>query len=150
MQRLHLHISVDDLTSSIPFYSALLGQQPSVEKPDYAKWLLDDPRVNLAISEKPGHIIGINHVGIQTETHAELQQLHTRLSDAGHITQDEQAAQCCYAISDKHWAVDPSGVIWEMFKTMQQAEVYGEDRIPANTQLPVTDTKPSACCNPAH
>ncbi len=150
MQRLHLHINVDDLDKSITYYSALLGHKPSVEKPDYAKWLLDEPRVNLAISRRTDRQTGVNHVGIQVENDSELKQLHSRLTESGYLTQDQQAAQCCYAISNKHWSVDPSGVSWELFKTMQQADSYGDDPVPADTPPPGTGHQSHGCCSSAH
>ena len=125
MQRLHLHISVADLEQSIDFYSTLFGAQPSVRKPDYAKWMLDDPRVNLAISARD-RAPGVDHVGIQAETAEELAAIATRLKDAGEVTFDQTAATCCYAKSDKSWVVDPSGVRWESFHTLGEATMYGE------------------------
>ena len=127
MKRMHIHISVDDLASSERFYSAMFGQGPTVSKGDYAKWELENPSINLAISEREGKVPGIDHVGIQVDSDAELGQLHARLSDARYATVEQRAAQCCYAESDKHWAADPAGVVWEMFHTMGEATVYGED-----------------------
>ena len=111
MKRLHLHIAVDDLDRSIGFYSTLFGAQPSVVKDDYAKWMLEDPKVNLAISRR-GRAAGIDHVGIQTDTADELSDLAVRLKSAGETTFDQEATTCCYARSDKSWVVDPSGVRW--------------------------------------
>lgn len=125
MKRLHLHIAVDDLDRSIGFYSTLFGAQPSVVKDDYAKWMLEDPRVNLAISRR-GRGAGIDHVGIQTDTAAELSDLAVRLKSAGETTFDQEATTCCYAKSDKSWVVDPSGVRWETFHTLGEATTYGE------------------------
>ena len=125
MKRLHLHIAVDDLDRSIGFYSTLFGAQPSVVKDDYAKWMLEDPRVNLAISKR-GRAAGIDHVGIQTDTPGELSDLAVRLKSAGETTFDQEATTCCYARSDKSWVVDPSGVRWETFHTFGDATTYGE------------------------
>jgi len=125
MQRLHLHIAVDDLDRSIGFYSTLFGAQPAVVKDDYAKWMLEDPRVNLAISKR-GRAAGIDHVGIQTDTAVELSDLAVRLKSAGETTFDQEATTCCYAKSDKSWVVDPSGVRWETFHTTGEATTYGE------------------------
>lgn len=125
MKRLHLHIAVDDLDRSIGFYSTLFGAQPSVVKDDYAKWMLEDPRVNLAISRR-GRTAGIDHVGIQTDTAGELSDLAVRLKSAGETTFDQEATTCCYAKSDKSWVVDPSGVRWETFHTTGEATTYGE------------------------
>ena len=125
MKRLHLHIAVEDLDRSIGFYSTLFGAQPSVVKDDYAKWMLEDPKVNLAISRR-GRAAGIDHVGIQTDTADELSDLAVRLKSAGETTFDQEATTCCYARSDKSWVVDPSGVRWETFHTTGEATTYGE------------------------
>lgn len=131
MKRLHVHISVEDLAAARRFYTALLGAEPTVVKPDYAKWLLDDPRVNLAISERACGQPGISHLGVQAESAQEFDELHGRLSKAEYGTLEEKAANCCYARSDKHWALDPVGVPWEIFHTLGAAETYGEDRVSA-------------------
>ena len=106
MKRLHLHVSVPDLAQSIQFYETLFGAPPTVVKADYAKWMLDDPRVNLAISQRGG-AVGVDHVGVQTNTAGELGELAARLKAAGQKTFDEQATTCCYARSDKSWVTDP-------------------------------------------
>ena len=111
MKRLHLHVAVDDLTRSIGFYSTLFHAQPKVVKPDYAKWMLDDPKVNFAISAR-GAEAGLDHVGIQVESEAELHELAGRLKQAGEVTRDQEAASCCYAQSHKSWITDPSGLRW--------------------------------------
>jgi len=126
MKRMHLHVSVPDLARSIDFYATLFGAPPSVVKPDYAKWSLDDPRVNFAISQR-GAAVGIDHVGMQVETAAELDELAGRLKAAGARTFDETATTCCYARSDKSWVRDPAGVRWETFFTFGEATTYGED-----------------------
>jgi catechol 2,3-dioxygenase-like lactoylglutathione lyase family enzyme len=139
VKRLHVHIAVDDLDRSIGFYSTLFGAEPSVVKPDYAKWMLDDPRVNLAISSR-NRAAGIDHLGIQVDTESELRALAGRLKAAGERTRDEEATTCCYARSDKSWVADPSGVKWETFFTFGEATTYGEDE-----QAPAAAT-PSPCC----
>ncbi|MGE5566268.1 MAG: ArsI/CadI family heavy metal resistance metalloenzyme [Parcubacteria group bacterium] len=139
MNRLHLHISVEDLPRSIAFYTTLFGAEPTVHKPDYAKWMLEDPRVNLAISQR-GRAGGVDHVGVQAETAEELAAIAGRLKAAGETTFDQAATTCCYARSDKSWVVDPSGVRWETFHTFGDATVYGEDETAA---APATA---SACC----
>jgi len=126
---MHIHISVDDLESSKRFYSAIFGQEPTMTKPDYAKWSLDDPRVNLAISKRCCNGAGVNHLGIQAETGAELEELHRRMEGASYTTEEQKNAQCCYARSDKHWAVDPAGIPWEMFHTMEEVAYYGNDNM---------------------
>lgn len=128
MKRLHVHVSVDKLGPSIAFYSAMFGAEPIVQKPDYAKWLLDDPRVNFAISLKDDNSKGLNHLGIQVDSDEELNEVYDRLGRANIDSQAESCARCCYAESDKHWAVDPTGIIWEAYRTMGSIAVYGEDR----------------------
>jgi catechol 2,3-dioxygenase-like lactoylglutathione lyase family enzyme len=145
MKRMHLHVSVPDLAQSIQFYETLFGAPPSVVKDDYAKWMLDDPRVNFAISahDRPA---GVDHIGIQVESPAELAELSGRLKAAGAETFDQQAATCCYARSDKSWVSDPAGVRWETFHTFGEAVTYGEDK--AMTALETAQTA-GACCGPA-
>jgi hypothetical protein len=126
MKRMHMHVKVENLGQSIAFYSALFAMRPSVEKPDYAKWMVEDPRVNFAIST--GGTKGVNHVGIQAETPEELDSMYQQLAAAQVTTLDETGANCCYAKSDKHWAMDPTGIVWEMYRTMDAIEVYGTDR----------------------
>ncbi len=128
MKRMHVHIAVEDLATAKRFYTAMFGQEPTVLKPDYAKWAMEDPRINLAISQKPGNQPGVDHLGIQAETAEELEELYTRLGDASYAMLEQRGAKCCYAESDKHWAVDPEGVTWEMFHTMGEVAVYGSDR----------------------
>lgn len=128
MKRLHVHVSVEDLAVSKAFYSALFGVDPTVEKDDYAKWMVDDPRVNFAISSKPDRRPGLNHLGIQAEEEVELETLYAALGAANIATHTETCARCCYAESDKHWAVDPDGIVWETYRTMGSIAVYGEDR----------------------
>lgn len=142
MKRLHLHLSVPDLERSIPFYATLFGAQPSVVKDDYAKWMLDDPRVNFAISQR-GRAAGVDHVGIQVDSREELAELAGRLKAAGAETFDQEATACCYARSDKSWVADPAGVRWETFFTFGEATTYGEQE-PA--ELPRAAAPASACC----
>ena len=139
MKRMHLHMSVPDLGQSIRFYETLFGASPTVVQPDYAKWMLDDPRVNFAISQR-GAAAGVDHVGIQVESPAELGELAGRLKAAGARTFDQAATTCCYARSDKSWVTDPAGVRWETFFTFGEAVTYGEDR------LPIERTSESAAC----
>jgi catechol 2,3-dioxygenase-like lactoylglutathione lyase family enzyme len=142
MKRLHLHVSVPDLAQSIAFYETLFGAQPSVVKDDYAKWMLEDPKVNFAISQR-GAAAGVDHVGIQVDSAAELGELSNRLKAAGNVTLDEQAVTCCYAKGDKSWVNDPAGVRWETFYTFGEATRYGEDPAVVATAEPV---KAGACC----
>ncbi len=120
MKRLHLHVAVDDLNRSIGFYSTLFASEPSVIKDDYAKWMLDDPKVNFAISTRAG-AAGVDHLGIQVETDGELKELASRLKQAGEATRDQEATTCCYAQSNKAWVNDPSGIRWETFFTFGEA-----------------------------
>ena len=140
MKRLHVHIAVDDLNKSIGFYSTLFGARPSVVKPDYAKWMLEDPKVNLAISERGGRSGGVDHLGVQVETDGELRELAGRLKAAGESTRDQEATTCCYAQSNKSWVNDPSGVRWETFFTFGDATTYGEDE-----KVSVVGTPKSGC-----
>ena len=126
MKSLHVHVAVEDLGKSIGFYSTLFGTEPSVVKDDYAKWMLDDPRVNFAISDRAA-TPGVDHVGIQVESGEELSELAGRLKAAGEVTRDQEATTCCYAQSDKAWVNDPSGLRWETFFTFGEATSYGED-----------------------
>jgi catechol 2,3-dioxygenase-like lactoylglutathione lyase family enzyme len=139
MKRFHVHVSVDDLTQSIRFYSTLFAAEPSVVKDDYAKWMLEDPRVNFAVSTSGGgqtgeidvgerRHTGISHLGIQVENETELAEVYERLSQAEQPVIEERDAVCCYARSDKQWIADPSGVAWETFLTHEQVTVYGDSR----------------------
>ena len=125
MSRLHIHIAVDELDKNIAFYTALFGSQPSVSKPDYAKWQLEDPQVNFAISTRATRP-GLDHVGIQADDDAELQAIRQRLDDAGIQGMAEDGTTCCYARSDKYWTLDPQGIAWESFHSLESAPVYGE------------------------
>lgn len=140
MKRLHLHVSVPDLAQSIPFYETLFGAAPSVVKGDYAKWMLEDPRVNFAISQRD-RAAGVDHVGIQTDTSEELAELAARLKAAGAQTFDQEATTCCYAQSDKSWVSDPAGVRWETFYTFGDATTYGEEE-----PIDIAGAASSACC----
>lgn len=140
MKRMHVHIGVADLDASIQHYSAVFGAEPGVRKPDYAKWLLDDPQLNFAISARTGET-GIEHLGMQFEDEAELADIAARLNEAHAETRPEANAHCCYARSEKEWAKDPDGVEWEFFVTHGDAETFGEDRR--------DETAAPACCAPA-
>jgi catechol 2,3-dioxygenase-like lactoylglutathione lyase family enzyme len=150
MKRLHVHVGVNDLARSIGFYSALFGAEPTVVKQDYAKWILDDPRVNFAISAGMHARKGIEHLGIQVEEPEELAEVYGRLKTAGRPVLEEGKALCCYARSEKSWISDPDGVIWEAFRTTGQAAVYGDS--PALETLATeasAGSEPSKCCAPA-
>lgn len=125
MKRFHVHVSVDNLSQNIEFYSQLFGQPPAVEKADYAKWMLDDPRINFAISTRHTQL-GVNHFGFQAENEQELAELKQRAqAAAGEAVLDQGATTCCYAKSDKHWTVDPSGFAWEHYLTMGEIKEFG-------------------------
>lgn len=141
MKRLHVHVAVHDLEQSIRFYSALFAAQPAVKKDDYAKWMLDDPRVNFAISTRGGRA-GLDHLGIQAENGAELEDIGSRLAQADVATTAQKGASCCYAKSDKYWTIDPQGIAWESFHTLDSIPVYGADTGAAQK------TEKSACCAP--
>ena len=125
MKRFHVHVAVNNLEQSTCFYSAMFGTPPSVRKIDYAKWMLDDPRVNFAISERT-ETVGLNHLGFQAETDHELEEIHTRLQSADTSITAEKGANCCYAKSDKYWVQDPSGIAWESFRSLDTIPFYGE------------------------
>ncbi len=124
MKRLHVHVAVDDLDRSVGFYSTLFAAEPTVIKPDYAKWMLDDPRVNFAISAR-GAKAGVEHLGIQVEDSAELAEVYARLDKADAPVIEEGATTCCYAKSEKSWITDPQGVVWETFLTQGESTTYG-------------------------
>ncbi|MEP7315710.1 MAG: ArsI/CadI family heavy metal resistance metalloenzyme [Sphingomicrobium sp.] len=125
MKRLHVHVGVTDLDQSIAFYSTLFGEEPSVTKTDYAKWMLEDPRVNFAISAGNPQK-GIEHVGIQVDSRTELVDVYARLKAADRPVVEEGCTTCCYAKSEKSWIADPDGVMWEAFHTTGTSTVYGD------------------------
>jgi len=139
MKRLHVHVSVEDLARSVRFYSTLFATEPTVLKPDYAKWLLDDPRVNFAISRRGGKT-GIRHLGIQVEDRAELADVYSRLTRAEGAVLEEGATTCCYAKSEKTWIEDPEGIQWETFLTTGDSTTYGADTVQPLASPP--------CCAP--
>ena len=143
MNCLHVHVSVEGLAQSTRFYSTLFAAEPTVVKGDYVKWMLDDPRVNFAISARPGRDAGISHLGIQAEDEAELAEVYDRLARAGRPIVEARAATCCYARSDKQWIADPQGVPWETFFTYGESTVYGEGSL---TRL--KEVSETACCEP--
>lgn len=146
MKRLHIHVGVDDLDRSINFYSTLFGAEPSVTKTDYAKWMLDDPRVNFAISSEGHAAHGIEHLGIQVEDAGELAEVYGRLKAADRPVLDEGATTCCYAKSEKSWITDPDGVVWETFLTKGESTEYGDS--PELAAMSSAATK-GTCCTPS-
>ena len=149
MKRLHIHIGVDNLDASIHFYTGLFGAPPVKTKPDYAKWLLDDPRVNFAISTR-AQTKGVDHLGIQVEEEAELVELRERLKKGNMEIADEGETVCCYARSEKSWVQDPSGIAWEAYRTMEDVQVFSSQVDPAEGACctPETKGKPG-CCEPS-
>jgi hypothetical protein len=144
MKRLHVHASVEDIPQAVKFYSALFAAKPSVIKPDYAKWMLDDPRVNFAISthaRKPG----LDHLGIQVESSDELHEVYGRLRSAGHPVREQDETACCYAKSEKSWIDDPAGIAWETFHTTGESTTYGDGTGENDARLAY---EKSACCTP--
>ncbi len=127
MKRLHVHVAVPDLDKAISFYSTLFATEPSVVKTDYAKWMLEDPRVNFAISMR-GARTGLNHLGIQVENESELAEVYGRLRKADRPVLEEGKTTCCYAKSEKSWIDDPAGISWEAFLTMGEATNYGTSK----------------------
>ena len=125
MKRLHVAVAVEDIEQSVRFYSTLFAAEPTVRKPDYAKWMLDDPRVNFSISAR-GDAPGLDHLGIQAETEAELRDVYGRLAATGRAVRDQGTVTCCYAKSEKSWISDPQGVAWEAFLTREQISRYGD------------------------
>jgi len=125
MKRFHVHLSVKNLSESIDFYSKLFGSEPTVTKGDYAKWMLNDPRINFAISDRDG-TPGVNHLGVQVDSDAELVELRSQAERANIDTVAEPGAACCYAKSDKHWIEDPQGIAWETFHTLGNIPVFGQ------------------------
>jgi catechol 2,3-dioxygenase-like lactoylglutathione lyase family enzyme len=142
MKRFHMHVAVKDLDANVRFYSMLFGAAPTVLKPDYAKWMLEDPRGNFAISTRVEKA-GLDHVGIQAENEAELEDVHARLTRADHAYVTQKEAACCYAKSNKYWVEDPQGIAWEAWHTLAEIPVYGAGTRPAG------DGKEVACCAPA-
>ena len=138
MKTLHIHIGVEQLDEAIQFYSKLFGAEPVKRKPDYAKWMLDDPRINLAISTRAS-TKGVNHLGIQVDEEQELNDIRQLFKAKNLPVTKEGETQCCYAKSDKSWVLDPAGIPWEVYRTMEDAEVF-------STPSALSDT---ACCEPA-
>jgi lactoylglutathione lyase len=156
MKRFHVHVAVEDLAASIRFYSTLFGAGPAVVKDDYAKWMLDDPRVNFAISSRGGKV-GVNHLGLQTDSDAELELLNGRLQQAELATQAEKEIACCYARSNKYWVTDPTGIAWETFHTLGSVPTFNEEAgasaeaaccapRPEATRIEIKAARATPCC----
>jgi hypothetical protein len=152
MKRFHVNLSVENLADSIRFYSALFEAEPVVRKDDYAKWMLEDPRINFAISERGGQP-GINHLGIQVESAEELAAMRTQLTRVDQALVEQAGAACCYANSDKDWVTDPTGIAWETFHTLNAIPIYGADIYVAAKSssccVPVKASASEMCCEPS-
>jgi len=146
MKRLHVHVGVSDLDRSIAFYSTMFGSEPAVVKPDYAKWMLEDPRVNFAISAGQHPQKGIQHLGVQAESAGELSEVYGRLRAADRPVLEEGRTTCCYAKSEKSWIADPDGVVWEAFFTDGESTVYGDSPALGTLSDSLDEDK---CCLPA-
>lgn len=142
MKRFHIHISVNNLAENIAFYTALFGAEPSVTQPDYAKWMLDEPRINFAISER-GAKTGLDHLGLQVESDEELEMLKRQFTQAALPVEAQKGAACCYSESNKYWTIDPQGIAWENFHSLKSIPLFGGD-----TAVPIKKAE-SACCQPS-
>lgn len=151
MKRLHVHIAVDDLQKNIAFYNALFAAEPAVVKDDYAKWQLEDPRVNFAISAR-GVSAGLEHLGIQVESAEELAEVESRLARADGPVVEQTGTACCYARSDKYWIQDPQGIAWESFHTLDEIPTFNEaapgQSACCTPEVPAKESGPG-CCAPA-
>ncbi len=136
MKRMHIHVGVENLDQSIKFYNVLFGAQPVKTKTDYAKWMLEDPRINFAISTRVDN--GVDHLGLQVDEDTELEELRERIKGADMSVYDEGEAVCCYARSEKSWVKDPSGIAWEAYKTMDDVQLFFSPDV----------TEEGACCTP--
>ena len=145
MKRFHVHVAVKDLESSIRFYSALFGAQPSVTKSDYAKWMVDDPRINFAISQR-GARTGVNHLGLQVDSDEELELLRAQVERADLVAAAEKDVRCCYARGNKYWYTDPQGVAWETYHTLEQVEFFRAEENEQETSKVIAS---SGCCGPS-
>lgn len=149
MKRLHIHLSVEDLEQNIDFYSKLFGCRPSVQHEDYAKWMLDDPRVNFAISNRSKHQ-GLDHLGIQAENEEELQTIKQQLEATQAPIEEQSGAACCYARSDKYWITDPQGIAWESFHSLNEIPTFNDSNASSDGENPFAcrpdASKSSSCC----
>ena len=139
MKRFHVHVAVADLAANIRFYSGVFGVPPTVQKPDYAKWMIEDPRINFAISQR-GAKAGVDHLGFQVDSDEELRALRSQVAAAEIAAVDQPGAECCYARSDKYWTTHPQGIAWETYHTLGEAEIYGADSR--------HKAEPAGCCAP--
>ena len=144
MKRFHVHVAVRDLQESTRFYSAMFGVAPTVVKPDYAKWMLEDPKLNFAISQR-SQTPGVNHLGFQAESAEELEGIHANLQQADHSIVAEKGVHCCYAKSDKYWVTDPQGIAWESFRSLSNVPIFGEENH-AEAPAACGSQREAGCC----
>ena len=148
MKRFHVHVAVEDLDRSIAFYSKVFGAQPTVQKPDYAKWMVEDPRLNFAISSR-GAEPGINHLGFQLDSDEEFKAMHAQLAAADAGLVEEAGAHCCYAKSDKYWVTDPAGIAWETYHSLGTIPMFGADAPEVGSDAVTAGAATTAaCCTP--
>lgn len=146
MKRFHVHVGVENLDASIRFYSSLFGTAPTVRKDDYAKWMIEDPRINFAISRRDNRV-GVNHLGLQADSADELADIRAHFAAAGPAVIDEPDASCCYAKSDKHWVTDPQGIAWEGYHTLGEIHYFDGNGNEAMSALCGTASSAEpACC----
>ena len=148
MKRFHVHVGVRNLDDSIRFYTGLFGAEPTVRRADYAKWMIEDPRINFAISQREGRV-GVNHLGLQADSADELASIRAQFAAAGASVVDEPGASCCYARSDKHWVADPQGIAWEGYRTLGEIAYFdgeAETATSAGSCCAPTQAGASACC----
>lgn len=148
MKRFHVHVHVDDLARNVAFYSAMFGTPPARVEPDYAKWMLDEPAVNFAISTRGHGHLGVDHLGIQVDSEEDLSAMKAKAQAADMALIDEGATSCCYARSDKHWIVDPQGLPWEHFRTLGTIPVFSEGEPTLAETKAAEAPQASACCAP--
>jgi catechol-2,3-dioxygenase len=147
MKRMHIHVGVKNLDESVSFYSALFGAEPAKLKPDYAKWMLEDPHLNFAISTRSGKV-GLDHMGLQVDDAGELAELRDHMSAANISTHSDGETTCCYAKSEKSWVEDPNGVAWEAYHTMEDAQIYSGGNVVAEAACCIPETSQGVCCDP--
>ncbi len=149
MKRMHIHVGVKSIDDSVRFYSALFGADPVKQKPDYAKWMLEDPRINFAISTRAGKV-GVDHMGLQVDNADELNALRDQMSAANISTHSDGETTCCYSKSEKSWVEDPNGVAWEAYHTMEDAQIFSSNDKSEDGACCVPETKGQAsCCTPS-
>lgn len=147
MKRMHIHVGVNNLDESVRFYSALFGAAPAKLKPDYAKWMLEDPHLNFAISTRSGRT-GLDHMGLQVDDAGELAALRDHMSAANISTHSDGETTCCYAKSEKSWVEDPNGIAWEAYHTMEDAQIYAGDDAVTAAACCIPEAPQGVCCEP--